>query len=156
MKLSKPKLDNFKKSFLKVALIIYGILFFYMFTHWGNHGFGDSARIPLKNGLSIKNINWNNVAYIENIKPKNGKELETSNFLLEDDYLIGNLNNNFYDYPNRFFVLNIKSKELVEFENESAFNSYLKKNNLPNSDKMLSFSENYHKYWSKWRLWLLP
>ena len=39
-------------------LFISSFLLFYMFTPYGNHGRGDSARIPISYTKEINNINW--------------------------------------------------------------------------------------------------
>ncbi|MGG5210869.1 hypothetical protein ACQWU4_18265 [Chryseobacterium sp. MIQD13] len=137
-------------------MIIYSLLFVFMFTHWGNHGFGDSARIPLKNGLALENIDWNAVAYIEEIKTENNSTLETTKFLITDNQLLGNLESNFYDYSNKYFVLDIKTKKLTEFKDEKSFDIYLHKNTSSGRNNLLNFEDNYHKYWNGWKFWLLP
>lgn len=136
--------------------MIYLFLFIFMFTHWGNHGFGDSSRIPLSNGLILDNIDWNEVTYIEDIRTENNTQLETTRFLITDDLLIGNLQSHFYDYPNKFFALNLNTKELKEFKDEPQFDNYLQQAQLPKRKDFLSFEENYHAYWNGWRFWLLP
>lgn len=149
-------LRNYVKNWLRIGTIISVLLFIFMFTHWGNHGFGDSARIPLKKGLVLDNIDWNEVAFIEEIKTENESPLETTKFIITKDLLLGNLQSTFYDYQNKYFVLDFRNKELLEFENEKKFDIYTNRNNLPNRSTFLSFEDNYHQYWSGWRFWLLP
>lgn len=152
---SKKQTKDFK-LWLKLNLSIYTLLFIFMFTHWGSHGFGDSARIPLKNGLALENIDWAPVASIEEIQTKNRSPVETTKFLIVNDKLLGNLESNFYDYSNRYFILDLESEELIEFENETKFDFYLCKNKLPDHNSLLDFKKNYNQYWSGWRFWLLP
>ncbi|MCQ9640123.1 hypothetical protein MP478_12110 [Chryseobacterium sp. WG14] len=152
---SKKQTKDFK-LWLKMNLLIYILLFIFMFTHWGNHGFGDSARIPLKKGLALENIDWVPVASIEDIQTENQSPLETTEFLIVSDKLLGNLQSNFYDYSNQYFILDLKSEELIEFENETKFDVYLYKNKLPDRSSLLGFEKNYNQYWSGWRFWLLP
>jgi len=162
IKKSKPeswfqKVTADKKGFwLSSWAIIYIMLFFYMFTYWGNHGFGDSAKIPIGNGYLVKNINWTEYAFVENVKTADGKILGMTKFLVLNDKLLGNLNDNFSFYENRFFLLDMNTGELQEFKTKQAFETHNKKNGLPNAIHLKSFNGNYHDYWGGWRFVLLP
>jgi len=50
----------------------------------------------------------------------------------------------------------LKTDEMTEFKTESEFNKYAENNNLPNSNTLLSFRENYGNHWGGIRALLLP
>lgn len=131
-------------------------LFIYMFSYWGNHGLGDGPRIPIGHGLTIDNTNWTEYGSIEEIKTSENQPLEMTKFYVIDDELIGNLDSWFYNYQNVFFVLDLESQELKEFESKNSFDQYVKINNLPSSVNLLTFEQNYRNRWGGWRFWLLP
>ena len=147
---------NGKRFWVKSTRIIYLLLFIWMYTYWGNHGFGDSARIPIGNGKVIKNINWSEYGYIENIRTSDNDKIETTKFRITNKKLIGNLDSWFYSYTNQYFLYEIRKNELVEFGRKLDFDKYAESNDLPTSSELLTFEQNYSKYWSGWRFWLLP
>ena len=53
-------------------------LFAFSFSYWGNHGLGDSSRIPIGNWQTISNINWTEYARLENQTTQAGNEIETT------------------------------------------------------------------------------
>ena len=67
-----------------------------------------------------------------------------------DDKLCGNLKSWFYDFQNSYFVLDLRTDEMTEF------NEYAENNKLPKSNELLSFEQNYRNHWSGIRFLLLP
>jgi hypothetical protein len=147
----KPVLP-IKKLMLGIAVF----LFLFMCTPYGNHGLGDSARIPVgwSNGLS--NVDWRDIATLEDVETSDENQLQTTAFLIKDGYVCGNLSSDFYDYNNVYFVYNSGSDVLKEFASESDYMRYGKENKLPEVSEFKSFEQNYHDYWSGWRFFLLP
>lgn len=127
-----------------------------MFTYWGNHGFGDSARIPIGNGYAVNNINWTEYGYVDQLKTSDGKEVEMTKFIVDNGKLIGNLDSWFHDFHNKYFVLDLDTDELIEFDSKSELDDFIQRNNLVESEELKSFEENYREYWSGLRFWLLP
>ena len=155
-RLSNWFMRNKKKArSLSIGFIWLG-LFFYMFTYWGNHGFGDGARIPIDYGLVVENINWNKYGRLRQIKTNDNTEIELTKFKIQNDILIGNLDSWFYSYKNSYFVYDMKNKKMTEFKNRFEYRDFASKNKLPSLDKLKTFRENYNKRWLGWRFWLLP
>lgn len=136
--------------------IIYISLFIFMFTYWGNHGFGDSAKIPIGYGIVVKNINWDGYGCLEGLETSDNFSIQMTKFLVVDNKLIGNLDSWFYSYQNAYFVYEMKPKKIREFGTQGEFDEYALANNLPTSEKLLTFEQNYRNRWSGWRFWLLP
>jgi hypothetical protein len=86
---------------------------------------------------------------------ENDKRITTTNTCLEHK-LIGNLESRFYDYKHSLFVYDLKEKVFTAFKTTREYEDFAKKNNLPLTDKLRSFSENYLDYWGGWRAWFLP
>ena len=119
-----------------------------MFTHWGEHGLGDYARIPLINSFEIENINWMDESFIE----IRNDIVNFKKFQVVDDKLIGEL---LYVDGQNFFVLDLKNSKYYTFESLDQLNNYTSKQ-LNISLKLESFHDNYNHYWSGWRFWFLP
>jgi hypothetical protein len=138
------------------GLIISTTLFIYMFSYWGNHGFGDGPRIPMGHGIIVDNTNWTEYGYISDINTSDNHKIEMTKFLVFEDKLLGNLDSWFNDFKNGFFIYDMNSQEIREFKTISEFDQYALSNNLPSSEKLLTFEVNYKNRWSGWRFWLLP
>ncbi|PIE51048.1 MAG: hypothetical protein CSA38_00090 [Flavobacteriales bacterium] len=134
----------------------YLLLLIFSFTYWGNHGLGDNPKIPIGHWKTLKNTNWTEYAYLDSHKTSEGIHIETTQFKVTDDKLCGNLKSWFYDFRNNFFILDLKTDELIEFQSETEYNQYATKNQLPKSSELLNFEENYKAHWSGIRFWLLP
>ena len=147
--------SNKKKYRINFGLFISLGLFIYSFTYWGNHGLGDSALIPIGYSKTISNINWTEYSHLNNVQTSDEIKIETTKFKVKDAKLCGNLDSWFYDFDNSYFVLDLKTDELIEFETEKKFNEYAIKNDLPKSDELLDFRKNYSDFWGV-RLLLLP
>jgi len=138
-----------------IGFIVSISLFIFLFSYWGNHELGDSARIPIGYEKEILNTNWTKYANFNGVKSQEGNAIYTTKFKIDDNKLCGNYESDFYDYKNSYFVYNLKLKTLTEFNNEIEYNNYADKNELPQANELLSFEDNYGKYWYGWRFWLL-
>ncbi|MEZ5043284.1 MAG: hypothetical protein R2828_25535 [Saprospiraceae bacterium] len=139
-----------------ISIVIFIGLFIWMFSFWGNHGFGDSARIPVGNKIAVENINWTEYGYIKKEQISNAVNIETTRFKITGNKILGNFDSDFYTYQNKYFIFNTENKSMLEFKTVKEFDLYTEKNNLPSSDELLSFRANYESYWHGWRFWLLP
>lgn len=153
--LKRVKKESMKFWFLYGLLISSG-LFVYSFTYWGNHGLGDEPKIPIGNWETIENVNWTEFGCLNGQKTSDGKDIETTRFKVKNNKLCGNLKSSFHDFEHSFFVLDLKTDELIEFKTESEYNIYAVRNRLPESNELLSFEQNYKNHWSGIRFWLLP
>lgn len=148
--------EKLLKSKKTLWLYISIFLLFYMFTLYGNHGLGDSARIPISLTKEISTIDWTDYARLSGIKSVEMQDIDLTQFKIENNVLCGNLNSDFYEYRNSFFVYDIDSENMQEFKNEDDYNEFATIENLPKSNELKSFEENYNDYWSGWRFFLLP
>lgn len=145
-----------KKYWFSFGFLISIGLFIFSFTYWGNHGLGDGPMIPIGHWETIENTNWTEYGYLKEQKTSDGNDIETTQFKVVDDKLCGNLKSWFYDFQNSYFVLDLKTDEMIEFKTETEFNEYAENNKLPKSNELLSFEQNYRNHWSGIRFFLLP
>lgn len=122
-----------------------------MFTPYGYHGLGDSARIPISFTKEISNINWTKYAQLDNIKSIEDNDIYLTRFKIVNNTLCGNLDSDFFSYQNDYFVYDIDSEKLEEFQTETDYNKFAESKKLPKSHELKSFEENYNEYWSGWR-----
>lgn len=144
------------KSKKLLWLYISILLLIFMFTSYGNHGLGDNARIPLSLTKEISNVNWSEYGNLNEVKSSEKNDIYMTKFRIQDNRLCGNLNSDFYDYKNSYFVYDIDSEKLKEFRTENDYNEFATHKNLPKANELIRFKENYNKYWSSWRFYLLP
>lgn len=90
------------KTWVKSGFAISVLLFLYMFTYWGNHGLGDSARVPIGHFQAVSEINASNT-YVEVAGEQYGirkfssdghflyAEFENGTQARSEDYLVWNL-----------------------------------------------------------------
>jgi hypothetical protein len=143
--------DNKKKYWFFSGLVIFAILFLFSLSNWGNRGLGDFRRIPIGPGLAVESIEGS--SSIKGVRTSEYKSLELENFKIESDKVVGRFAGN---HTNSFFVFEINSQYLREFNSEIEFNGISKNEGLPSSDQLLTFDESYKDYWGGWRSWFLP
>jgi len=150
-------IDNKKSSWFRFGFIISVLLLIYSFTYWGNHGLGDGPRIPVGHWNVVDNTNWQ-FSDLKGYKDFEGNEISVSRFLTKDEFFCGEFDQKhfFSDFKNEYFVLNMRSNEIIEFINKQEYNNYAVENKLPKASSLLTFEKNYHKYFGGWRFWLLP
>lgn len=149
-------LEKKSQLWLVSGLIISLLLFIYLFTYSGNHGFGDGPRIPIGHGVIMDNTNWDQYGYIRELQTSDSMNVETTTFKVKNNILCGNLDSGFYDYKNLYFVYDLQNKSLLEFKSQKDYEYFATKHNLPLPNEFKSFRENYWDYWGGWRLILLP
>jgi hypothetical protein len=156
-KYNLPKwLEKRFKSKKQLWVYISLFLLFYMFTPYGNHGLGDSARIPVSFTKEISNVNWTEFGRFNDVKSSEKNDLESTHFKVVNNFVCGNLKSDFYMYDNSYFIYDIKNEKLHEFANVNEYNEFAVNENLPKSNELKSFKENYSDYWNGWRFFLLP
>jgi len=135
-----------KTKFLFITGLIISILSFgWMFTYWGNPGFGDSARIPIGYG---KEIEKNGI--LSYISP-NGYEMRM--------YLIRSyaVNRNFCtgeDKDGHYFIWNLETNEITKLNSPEKYLIKAAELNLPPIEDFQSFWQGAYTYWGGWRFWL--
>jgi len=147
-RVSKKKIKFWFKS---GALISVGLVVFSS-THWGNHGLGDFATIPLRHGKVVNQINGTQ-AFID-IEYQYG-DLFIGDFAKTSDYVVGKTETSPVDDPRDYFAWNLKTNEVTYFDTKEEFEAYSEMNNLPKSKEFKSFWEHYKAFWNGWRFWTL-
>jgi hypothetical protein len=125
-------------------------LFFIANTPWGDHGLGDSARIPLGNGEIIEGTNGAE-AYFQAEVPL---ELSTDqpfidSFAVANDVLCGKASDE------SFFTYDLITKQQRIFADSQEYTAHASQHALPAITAFKSFDKQYHDYWGGWRFWLL-
>lgn len=146
-RVSKKKLQLWFTS----GLIISIILFFFMFTHYGDHGLGDSARIPLRHKREIQQSNGIQ-AYVQD---KGIKALAINKFIIADNYVYGLTDAN-ENYDGKYFVYDLANNTVRTFEQEIGYLNFLTVKDLDTRPDYKDFSHYYKQHWNGWRFWTLP
>jgi hypothetical protein len=147
-KVSKKKLRLWFLSgfFISVALVIF------MVTYWGDHGLGDSAKVPIGHFKTVKQINGVD-AFIEN---RNGEQLEIKDFTFDDKNLYGQIQKEFNGDKGDYVVWNLRTDEWKFYKSEEEYLKAASHNNYPRPEKFEDFGNFYSRHWNGIRFWLLP
>jgi len=151
--LERVKNEKKKHWMIYCVLISMGLLA-YSFTYWGDHGLGDSARIPVGNFKEVGQTN-SIYAYIE---PENYPygAMFVHSFMKSGNYLTGKTATSPVDKPKPFFSWNLSEDKIVFFDSETEYNSFADKNRLPKTAEFKTFRESYTEHWGGMKFWLLP
>lgn len=140
--IAQKKVNQKKRIWFVCGAVISFGLFLFMFSHWGDHGLGDSARIPLAHGREVNQADgsW---TYIT----PEGYEYEVlsiKQFSFNQEYLVGQV-----EEPQiaKYAIWDLANNK-VEFTNALETKYSL---NLNFQD----FYKHYQEYWGGWRFWLL-
>lgn len=127
-------------------------LFFFAFSYWGNHGLGDSARLPVGHGQAIHNGDgvW---TYFYPDLEKTYNQLHINDFALKDDKICAEQAK---ENESKYIVFDFKTSELIEFQSQQEYEKYATKHDLPETAEFKDFLKHYHDFWSGWRFYLLP
>ena len=145
-----------KKFWFLSGLFISIGLFIFMFTYWGFHGLGDGPRVPIGHGLIVDNTDWTEYGYVNEIQTNDSISVEMTKFKVTNDKLLGNLDSRFYTYKNSYFIYDMNTKYLQEFQTKKDYEDFALKNDLPLENEFMTFEQNYQKRWGGWWFWLLP
>jgi len=149
------RIKNEKKKYWCVYGLIISIgLFVYSFTYWGNHGLGDSARIPIGHFKEVDETN----GMITSIEPNNYQfgAMAVHSFAKSKIYLVGKSETSPVDRPKPYFIWNLYKDEIVFYDSEAEYNSFADKNELPEISEFKTFRESYREYWGGLKFWMLP
>jgi hypothetical protein len=125
-------------------------LFGFMFTYWGNHGLGDSARIPIGYFKTVERINLSE-PYIQNDK---GNSLLIESFITDRNHLYAKLDK--YVEEGSFLVWDLQNDKWKFYQTKDEYLKIARLNKYPLPDTFRDFEQNYSDYWHGWRLWFLP
>jgi hypothetical protein len=157
--LVKPKPGSlfyfFKKkralTLISSWIVIFFGLFLFMFSYYGDHGLGDSARIPIGHHREIQQTDL-----LSHIEQKKNGAIYINEFVITNDYVYGKLDKYNIELNQNYFVYDLKSDAIHTFDQQEAFNNYLASEGLNQGATYQSFDFYYSQYWSGWRFWLLP
>ncbi len=142
----KNLIVNNGKFWFTLCILNSIVLFCWMWTYWGSHGLGDSARIPIGFGKSIEQINGN-LTFLD-LKKQNGI-YPIHSFAIHEHFCVGKHNN-------EYFIWDLLADDIVSFETQSEYELKAKELDLPKPDDFHEFWDPYQKFWGGWRFWLLP
>ena len=148
-RVSKKKLKFWFISGLCLSIF----LFYFMFSHFGDHGLGDSARIPIGHGKAIQEVDGIQ-AYIQDEGPISMIEIDS--FKISDDFVYGFITNGNENYEGSYFIYNLENNSIKTYTLESDYTNALRKEELDENTKYEDFKYYYSEYWHGWRFWLLP
>ena len=148
------RLGSKMKIWWSSGFVISVALFLYMFTYWGNHGLGDSARIPIGNFKEVGETDGV-YAYIE---PENYQygAMPVHSFAKSENFLVGKSEVSPVDRPKSYFCWNLEKDEIIFYNSEVEYNSFARKKGLPKISEFKTFRESYREYWGGMKFWLLP
>jgi hypothetical protein len=147
--------ENKSRLWFRTGFIISLILFAYMFTYWGDHGLGDSSKIPIGHGKSVEQINGT-TTYIR----ADGYEFETlqiDEFATTKNFLFarkGEGNNE--EKSSEYVVWNLKTNKADFLDAYSSLDSFARVRGISEPIRFSDFLTHYKKHWNGWRFWLLP
>ncbi len=147
-RVSKKKL---RLWFLSGLIISVG-LFIFMFTYFGDHGLGDSARVPVGHFRVVHQINASD-AYLQN---SDGNQLGITRFTFDAENLYAETQRDFNGEAGDYVIWDLKSDKWTFFKTKDDYIKVAKQNNYPLPDKFEEFWELYRRHWSGWRFWVLP
>ncbi|MEZ5148024.1 MAG: hypothetical protein R2759_13430 [Bacteroidales bacterium] len=145
--------ENNTRFWFSTGAVISFALFVFMFTHWGNHGLGDSARLPLRNGQSIKQSDgvWTTFT------TKTYYQIRIYEFAADENYIYAHIDRSpTAKLPGKYVIWNLETDHLTFFKSEDEYTDFAKVDNLPLPNEFKEFDFHYDLYWGGWRFWLLP
>lgn len=133
-------------------VVVYVGLFLFSLTYWGDHGLGDSVRLPLGYGEEIVELNGTETLF-EGKAPfmvsDMGGAQSVNRFQVTDETLCGQAERTSY------FTYNMATKTSRVFADAQAYSAYAASHGLPPSEDFQPFWKHYQRYWGGWRFWLL-
>ncbi len=141
------------KTWMILSASSFVLLFVFMNTYWGDHGLGDSARIPVGYGEDISQIN----GVTTFIEPQNYDYgiLEVETFAQIDNIICGKTLISPVGSPAPYFVWNLSDNKVRFFKSKKAYHDYAQTRSYPIEDEFKSFHNHYNAFWGGWRFWLL-
>jgi len=137
-----------QRSFMVACVVLFG----FSCTYWGDHGLGDSARLPLGHGEELVALNGDET-YFTGQTPFGVSDMggaqQIDKFRVADEILCGQAEQTAY------FSYNLATKEHRVFADSLAYNAYAISHGLPASHELETFWQQYRRYWGGWRFWLL-
>lgn len=127
-------------------------LFLFMFTYFGNHGLGDSARVPVGHFKVVRQINGTDT-YLQNSK---GDQLGIMNFTFDNKNLYAETQKEFNGKNGDYVIWNLRTDDWIYCKTKDEYLCIAKEKNYPAPESFEDFSEFYKRHWHGWRFWILP
>ncbi|HCC50955.1 MAG TPA: hypothetical protein DEQ30_01975 [Porphyromonadaceae bacterium] len=144
--------QNKTKFWLLGGFIISAGLLVYMFTYWGNHGMGDSAKVPVGHFKEVRQINGTD-SYIQN---SDGEQLGIENFVFGNSWLYAETQRKFNGGKGDYVVWDLQNDHWTFYKTKADYLMAAGQNNYPMPDRFEEFGDHYKRHWHGWRFWLLP
>ena len=123
-----------------------------MLTYFGDHGFGDSARVPVGHFKVVRQINGSDT-YLQNA---NGDQLGIKSFTFDNDNLYAETQREFNSEAGDYVVWNLRTDSWTYYKTKDDYLKAVKQKNYPLPDNFEEFWEFYKRHWHGWRFWTLP
>lgn len=120
-------------------------LFAFAFSYWGDHGLGDSSRIPVGYGQYIRNGD----GVFTYFYTKDNRQRQIYRFQIREDLLFAEQNDN------KYLVFNFKNSQLLEFDSIQDYERFARRSGSPATNEFRDFKSHYDDYWNGWRFWCL-
>lgn len=127
-------------------------LFIYMFTYFGDHGMGDTAKVPVGCFKEVRQINGVD-SYIENSK---GEQLGIVSFAFENNRLYAETQREYNAGKGDYVVWDLQNDQWIFFKTKADYLMVVEQNNYPLPDRFEEFENHYKRHWHGWRFWFLP
>lgn len=143
---------NKARLFFKTWSIISLLLFCYMFSYWGDHGLGDSSRIPIGYSRTVEQTDGERTYFKAN--GLESESLRIEEFAITKNFLFAKAVTK--DISSKYIAWDLKTNNTAFLINDSALNSFLQKKGISTLPAFQNFWEHYQRHWNGWRFWLLP
>ncbi len=118
----------------------------------GNHGLGDTARIPIGYFKVLEEINGN-YAYTEH---EINQQIGIRTFALGNDNLYGEVQGGLNSERAEYVVWNLRTGESIFYRTEAEYLAVSSKKQYPKPAEFEEFFKHYQRHWNGWRWWFLP
>ena len=143
-------LKNGRRLWINSGLIVSIGLFIYMFTYFGDHGLGDSSKVPVGH---FKVVKYGSYSYLQN---NSGEQVGISNFTFDSHRLYAQVHDWYGKQNGKFIIWDLQTDEWTFFKTEENYIEETQNRGYPLPDKFEDFGNHYSRYWNGWRFWLLP
>jgi len=141
---------NKRRLWVNCGRIISVGLFIFMFTYYGDHGLGDSSKVPVGH---FKVVKYGGDSYLQNDK---GDQLGIRKFTFDKDRLYAETQKISYEPYGEIVVWDLRTDEWTFYKTKYEYLNVTKDKNYPTPDNFEDFFEFYKRHWNGWRFWFLP
>lgn len=140
------------KQFPIAYPVIWLLLFVYSFTYYGDHGLGDTAKIPIGHGKIVSSVDHTTTT----IRSHN-QYIILHQFYTKEDFLYAQtLQSPFSKEINGYLIWDLKADKYITFTNEDEFKRFIEEKPQLVNGEFISFKDAYHSHWRGLKAFLLP